>query len=568
VSRQCAFTALAGVLLLAGCNASITHDGLHPSASGGSSSSGGSSGASGAPNTQTQGRDAVAARCEATQLAPPQLRRLTGIELERTLRDVFPSLSADWSGVRLGADPVSPLGFSNDARTLVVASQTAQELLGTAEDVAKNVTTPAALAALLPGCAAEIAPARSCAEQLIQTVGARLFRREVTAEEASDYAALFDSVAAKSDFATGAHWLLVAMIQSPSTVYRSELGNANGASRKLLPEELASELSYTFGGTAPSAELLSAAERGDFATPEARIAKAKELLATPGGREQLQQFLAEWSGYGRVASKTKTTVKNFEALRGSMQQETKLFFDEAVVARRGGVRELLTANYTFVDSSLAGLYGFGAAAGSAFVQVQRPAGQGLGLLAQGSMLAGSAHADASAPTLRGLVVYERLLCHQRPPVPPNVGAIGAATPGVKTTRERYEIAHRTQPSCSGCHQFFDPIGFGLEHFDEAGRYRADESGLPIDATGQVLAYPETSVVFSFDGADDLAQQLAGRPEVSDCVSGLGAAYAFAGAGGRTCLAEEARTAFARGDVGLLDYFAQLAGSPSFVERAP
>jgi len=474
VSDVRAWTALASLLVSVGCNASISHDDLHGHG-GGAQTSDGSTGAAGGPNTFTLGRDAIAQRCDASQLAPPQLRRLTGVELERTLRDIFPSLATDWSGVQ---------------------------------------------------------------------------------------------VAAKSDFATGVHWVLVAMIQSPSTVYRSELGTADAGGRKLTAQELASELSYTYGGTAPSADLLAAAERGDFATPEARIAKAKELLATPAGREQLHQFLAEWSGYGKVASKTKTTVVNFEALRTSMQQETKLFFDEAVVNRKGGVRELLTADYTFVDSSLSALYGFGAAIGSDFAQVARPAGQGLGLLAQGSMLSGSAHADASSPTLRGLVVYERLLCHQKPPVPPNVAAIGAATPGAKTTRERYEIAHRSSPTCATCHQFFDPIGFGLEHFDEAGRYRADEGGLTIDATGQALAYPATNVVFSFDGEDDLAQKLADRPEVADCVSGLAAAYAFAGAGGRTCLAEDARAAFARGDLGVLDYFAELSGSPSFVERAP
>ncbi|HXK16679.1 MAG TPA: DUF1588 domain-containing protein [Polyangiaceae bacterium] len=562
-----AWTVLASLLLSVGCNASVNHDGPEGTGGGPGQSSGGATATGGGPNTMTQGRDAIAQRCQSTQLAPPQLRRLTAVELERTLRDVFPSLASGWSGVRLGADPVSPLGFSNDARTLVVASQTAQELFGTADDVAKNVTAPAALAALLP-CVAEL-PTRACADQLIQAVGARLFRRAVSADEAADYGALYDSVAAKSDFATGAHWVLVAMIQSPSTVYRSELGTAAGASRKLSPEEVASELSYTYGGTAPSAELLAAAARGDFAAPEARIAKAKELFATAAGREQLQQFLAEWSGYGRVASKTKTALGNFDTLRTSMQQETKLFFDAAVINCKGGVRELLTAGYTFVDSSLAALYGFGAAGGADFVQVQRPVGQGLGLLAQGSMLAGSAHADASSPTLRGLVVYERLLCHQRPPVPPNVGVLAAPTPGVKTTtRARYETAHRTNASCASCHQFFDPLGFGFEHFDEAGRYRADEGGLSIDATGQALAYPDTNVVFSFDGADELARKLAESAEVADCVSGLAAAYAFAGAGGRTCLAEEARAAFARGDVGLLDYLAELAGSPSFVERAP
>lgn len=564
-----AWTALGASLLglVVGCSATPdAKNGPHGKAGETGNPSGGSGGVAGGPGTSTLGRDAVAQRCATSQLASPQLRRLTGPELERTLRDAFPALGASWSGVRLGADPVSPLGFSNDARTLVVASQTAQELLGTAEDVATALTAPAVLAGLQP-CAAEAAPGRACADQVLQSVGSRLFRRAFSKDEAADYGALYASVAGKSDFATGVRWALVALIQSPSTVYRSELGVAGGATRQLSSEELATELSYTFSGTAPSADLLAAAQRGDFATPAARVAKAKELLATPNGRQQLHQFLAEWSGYGRVASKTKTTVQNFEALRGSMLQETKLFLDEAVITRKGGVKELLTAGYTFVDGSLSGLYGFGSAAGSDFARIERPAGRGLGLLAQGSILAGAAHADASSPTLRGLVVYEKLLCHQKPKPPPNIPAIASPMPGATTTRARYEVAHGANPGCQSCHQFFDPVGFGFEHFDEAGRYRADENGLPLDTTGRVVAM-DGSAVFMLDGLDDLSTKLAARAEVADCVSGLAAAYAFAGGGDRTCLAEEARTAFASGELGVLDYFAQLAAAPSFTERAP
>jgi hypothetical protein len=278
--------------------------------------------------------------------------------------------------------------------------------------------------------------------------------------------------------------------------------------------------------------------------------------------------LAEWSGYGRVASKTKTTVSNFEDLRGSMLGETGLFLGEVVVTRRGGARELLTASYTFLDGALSQLYGFGSVTGTSFQLVERPAGQGLGLLAQGSMLAGSAHSDASSPTLRGLLVYERLLCHQKPPPLPMIPAIEPPAPGAKTTRERYEASHGANPGCASCHRYFDPIGFGFEHYDEAGRYRADEQGLPIDASGTVRNYPDGDVAFDFDGLDGLATRLADHEEVSDCVSGLAAAYAFAGAGGCTCLAEEARAAFARGEVGILDYFAELAAAPSFAERAP
>jgi len=128
------------------------------------------------------------------------------------------------------------------------------------------------------------------------------------------------------------------------------------------------------------------------------------------------------------------------------------------------------------------------------------------------------------------------------------------------------MAH-AKVGCNACHQHFDPIGFGFEHFDEAGRYRAAENGLPLNTTGQVLTYPDGVPAFQLDGLDDLASKLADRAEVADCVSGLAAAYAFAGAGGRTCLAEEARAAFARGELGVLDYFAELAAAPSFAQRA-
>jgi hypothetical protein len=481
------------------------------------------------------------------------------------LKQVFPSLGAGFS-VRLGPDPVSALGFSNDARMLVVATQTAQEIASTAEDVADQLTSGAALAELLP-CAAS-APARACADELIQSVGAKLFRRPITSEEAADYGGLYDSVAGKSDFVTGVRWVLVSLIQSPSAVYRSELGSGSGGGRKLDGYELASELAYTFSATPPSPELLALGASGGLAAPEARVAEAQKLLMTPAGQQQLHQFLTEWSGYTKVASKTKTTVEGFDDLRSSMLQETSLFLGEAVVGRRGGVRELLTANYTFLNADLAGLYGFGTAAGAELELTERPPGRGLGLLAQGSMLAGSAHSDASSPTLRGLVVYERLMCHQKPVPLAMIPTLESPMPGAKTTRERYEVSHGSKPGCAACHQYFDPIGFGFEHFDEAGRYRGDESGLPIDASGQVNEYPSGAVAFSFDGLEDLATQLASQQAVSDCVSGLAAAYAFAGAGGRTCLAEDSRAAFARGDVGVMDYFAQLAGAPSFAERAP
>ncbi|HTC33904.1 MAG TPA: DUF1585 domain-containing protein, partial [Bryobacteraceae bacterium] len=46
--------------------------------------------------------------------------------------------------------------------------------------------------------------------------------------------------------------------------------------------------------------------------------------------------------------------------------------------------------------------------------------------------------------------------------------------------------HRKNPTCAACHKIMDPIGFSLDNFDLIGTWRAEESGEPIDATGQLV----------------------------------------------------------------------------------
>ena len=52
----------------------------------------------------------------------------------------------------------------------------------------------------------------------------------------------------------------------------------------------------------------------------------------------------------------------------------------------------------------------------------------------------------------------------------------------KSLRERLE-RHRADTACASCHSRLDPLGFALENFDGVGRYRAEEGGSPIDASG-------------------------------------------------------------------------------------
>ena len=115
--------------------------------------------------------------------------------------------------------------------------------------------------------------------------------------------------------------------------------------------------------------------------------------------------------------------------------------------------------------------------------------------------------------------------------------------------------------CKSCHDRFDPIGFGFEHFDEAGRYRDTENGYALDATGTV---PLTGD--GFDGQEELARALAASEEVGVCVSGQMVNYAFGGGGGVECLGEGARTKLLAEGSSLIDFLASLAGEPHFTRR--
>jgi hypothetical protein len=194
--------------------------------------------------------------------------------------------------------------------------------------------------------------------------------------------------------------------------------------------------------------------------------------------------------------------------------------------------------------------------------VPRPAGEGIGLLAQGSVLATLAQPNGSSPTKRGLWIYKHLLCNDVPPVPANIPTLGAPQPGQRTTRQRYEEDH-AQGSCQGCHGRWDPIGFGFEHFDEAGRYRADEGGLPIDTASHVPQNGQT--LFDFDGEEDLMTQLVEQPLVHECMSQYLATYAFGA--DVSCGAETRRADFVSGQLGFIDYLASLAAEPRFTERS-
>lgn len=142
-----------------------------------------------------------------------------------------------------------------------------------------------------------------------------------------------------------------------------------------------------------------------------------------------------------------------------------------------------------------------------------------GLLSRAGILATYAKPIDTSPTTRGLFVRQRLLCDEVPAPPPGVATDLPPIGGdVKTNRQRV-AQHVQDPVCAGCHQFIDPLGLPLEHFDGIGAYRETHDGTPLDVTGDLDGVP-------FDGAIEMGETLAADPRVTRCAVKQLARFAF------------------------------------------
>lgn len=498
--------------------------------------------------------------CEASVPGSRLLRRLTQRELTNTQLDIFGE-AASTATTNLPGDAVDRTRLSNDSAILQMSQDVAIAVLDRAEEIATHVTSAGNLPTNLP-CAAS-APDAACATEFIQNYGDALFRRPLLPADIDRYLALHQSVSGESDFSTGLKWTLVALIQSPHAVYRTELGEGG----KLTPYEIASELSYSYSASPPSADLIARALNGEFDDPQARFQEAKSLLTTtPRGLDVLRQFFEEWLTYRDVLTVSRAqTPDNFEQMRTKMVKETERFLETLLLENNGKLSDLLTANYTVADQDLAAYYGFEGGTGDILTdggaQVERTFG--LGVFAQGSVTATMSSITITSPTRRGLLLLRRLYC-QVPGLPQAINFDLTSDEVVgNTTRERLENSH-LKDGCSTCHQAFDPLGFGFEHFDHVGRYREEEltpnGSFPIDATATVALLDNLVI----DGQEQLMTGLAADPAVLACVSGTMSRYVYGGQ--EACRDKVARTRVMAGDTSIVDYLAELAREPHFIER--
>ncbi len=359
-----------------------------------------------------------------------------------------------------------------------------------------------------------------CRRSVLEGFAARAWRRGVSSAEVDGLLALAEDPETQGEGTdeekalSGLKLALQAVLVSPHFVYRPELAPAEtGKAVPLGDYELASRLSYFLWSSMPDQTLFDLAADGKLADSAELSRQVERMLADPKAQALVDDFAGQWLNLRRVEQVSPLPDKfpDFtDSVKEAMRTESELFFSEFLSTDRS-FKELLTADFTFANEELARYYGLEAEGMTdAFEQVPLEGSHRMGLLSQGTILTTTSHSNRTSPVIRGKFVLKQLLCQPPPSPPANVPPFDEDE-SAGSVRERLE-AHRADAGCSSCHERMDDVGFSLENFEAAGRYRTeDDGGFAIDTSDLSLDDSPISDVAT------LAQAVQGDSDFVECV---------------------------------------------------
>jgi hypothetical protein len=459
------------------------------------------------------GSAGAAPLCDVTVPGPAPIRLLTHVQYDNVVADLL----GDTTGPSASFPAENEVaGFRNN----VSANQVNPRLVESYQTAAEIVTANALATKLddLAPCA-DSAGSAECGHAFIVSFGEKAFRRPLETEEIAIFDELFTETLPQG-YEKAVSLTLRAILQSPQFLYRVDAhraATAESGAVALGPYELGARLSFFLTNTTPDAELMAAAAEGRLASDSEIEAQARRLIETPRAREMASDFMMQWLGMSRLdgaARQASDVTAGPTELVPDWKASLEAFIQDAVFTQ-GTMTGLFTSPTIFVTPGLAPLYGAPVPTG-AIAPVDRE-GERMGLLTQPALMALLAHADQSAPVLRGVFVREKVMCVEVEQPPPDVNANPPDVDPNATTRERF-AQHTADPGCSGCHLLIDGIGWGFEQFDQFGRFRELENGLPINTTGEVVDTGDPELDGPIAGAEDLATRLATSSRVRDCVA--------------------------------------------------
>ncbi|MDA0281858.1 MAG: DUF1592 domain-containing protein [Planctomycetota bacterium] len=341
---------------------------------------------------------------------------------------------------------------------------------------------------------------RSFSERFVE----RAFRRSLSDEQKTFY---IGGQFEKADNAeTAVRRIVMLALKSPRFLYR-EAGGENDVF------DVAARLSFGLWDTLPDNQLWNGASSKSLDRRDQVSRTAERMIQDPRSRVKLQQFFHQWLKVDDIDDVSKDTelIPGFdETLLSDLRTSIELTIDDFVSREKPDLRDLLQSSNLFLNGRLAAFYRADLPDDAPFQKVAFEPDVRSGVFSHPFLMTGFAYYSSSSPIHRGVFISRSILGRSLKPPAEAITPIPPDLHPDLSTRER--VALQTSPvACRSCHEMINPLGFSLEHFDAAGRFRKQERNRDIDASGSYLQ--QTGELAKFTGAKELGSFLANSDEV-------------------------------------------------------
>lgn len=450
--------------------------------------------------------------------APQPLRRISSEQYHLILTDLYPQQLA----TRLLSRSIFPetlisQGFSTDADANRVSTSESNRIEDNAERLSATLLEEAdTLYPLTSDCVPTnftAAQLDGCVDALLDDKFTRAYRRPLTAKERQSAQDLYESVRADQGARIAWAALHQLLLQAPALLYRTERGAEASPSNpellRLSDWEMASRLSFFFLNSGPDDELWQAAERGELKTPAQIQAQAQRLVKLPRAQHALATFHRDWLKLYQLSNASREGLELNAQARQALLGESGALIEHLMAQGDGNLETLLSTDALPVAAPLAQLYDVSDADGSVVTMPNRR-----GLLSSVSFMMTHSKTNSTNPIERGAFLLKDIICAYVPPLPGGVDTSGPLQSAASLPTARERLAPLTERAdCAGCHLRINPAGLSMENFDHLGRFREQEKGATIDASGTLR---EDGLELTFGGPNELFEGLAKSRQVHDC----------------------------------------------------
>ncbi len=310
----------------------------------------------------------------------------------------------------------------------------------------------------------------------------RAFRRPLTSEQKATFV---DARFKKgSNPETAAKHSLLLVLTSPRFLYPGLVDNEGE------PDDftIASRLALALWDSLPDEELRKAAMAGKLRDDGQVEAQARRMLRDPRARTKIREFFHHWLAMDERVDlgKDPKLYPDFDGrIVADLRHSLERFVDEVVWSESSDYRQLLLADYLYLNPRLAAFYEASTPKESSFVKATLPDGKRAGIFTHPYLLAANAYHDNTSPIYRGVFLSRNVLGRLLKPPPEAIVFKSDDFDPTLTMREKVTQLTK-KDTCMQCHRIINPVGFSLENYDAVGRFRTKDNKKPVNTVSDYL----------------------------------------------------------------------------------